>query len=167
MPWQPFHKAIDLPWEKAQAAVAGEANKAQAAAARALRELLENLRGPQGPVADSEVRVVAAGIVAGGGQDPGKIPNPHIRAHAAEGRLFREAAEFAAEANGLARRTFSQMDLYPTVAGELKRTAAALKSQVAALGANRNKPWRGDEKEAAAAAWAVLAESNRLQGRRS
>ena len=161
MPWQPFHQVIDLPWEKAQAATASEANKAQAAAAHALRELLENLRDPRGSEADSGIRVVAAGIVAGGGQDPGQIPNPHIRAHAAEGRLCREAAESAAAANSLTRRTFSQKDLYPTLAEELKRTAAVLRSQVAALGAKQIKPWRREEKEAAAAAWGALAESNR------
>ncbi len=161
MPWQPFHQVIDLAWEKAQAAMSGVAEKAQAAATRALRELIENLRDQGGLETDSEVRVVAAGIVAGGGQDPGQIPNPHIRAHAAEGRLFRKAAECAAEANRLSRRTFSQKDLYPTLARELKRTVAVLKSQVAALGAKRIKPWRGEEKEAATAAWAALAESDR------
>ena len=161
MPWQPFHAVIDLPWEKAQAAKASDANKAQVAATHALRDVLDNLRDLRGSETEAEPRVVAAGIVAGAGQDPGQIPNPHFRAHAAEGRLFRKAAEFAAEANGLTRRTFSQKDLYSALAGELKRTAAVVKSQVAALGAKRIKPWRGEEKEAAAAAWAALAESDR------
>ena len=164
MPWQPFHAVIDLPWEKAEAAMAGNASKAQAAATRSLRELLRKLRdtrrGPRGSGdegSDRGVEVVAAGIVAGGGQNPAQIPNPHIRAHAAEGRLFRESAERAAQANGLTWRSFAQKSLYPTVAAELRYSVAALRSKVAALGAGRIKPWRGEEKEAAAAAWAALA----------
>jgi hypothetical protein len=152
--WQPFHAVIDLPWKEALAATRGAANEAQAAAARALRELQKQIR-------DAGLELQTAGIVAGGTLDPAQIANPHIRAHAAEGRFFREAAERGAQACGLAWRTFAQKNLYATAAPEIGCTVESLKSRVTALGATRIQPWRADEKEAALAAWVVLAGQTR------
>ncbi|MBI1940339.1 MAG: hypothetical protein HYS33_02390 [Acidobacteria bacterium] len=148
--WQPFHAVIDLPWKEAVAATREAAREAQVAAAHALRELQKRLR-------DAGLELQSAGIVAGGTLDPAQIANPHIRAHAAEGRFFREAAERGAEACGLAWRTFAQKSLYAMAATEIGCTVESLKSRVTALGTTRIKPWRADEKEAALAAWVVLA----------
>jgi hypothetical protein len=141
---------MNLPWKEAEAATKEAAQAAQAAAARSLRQL-------QNQVRDLGLELRGAGIVAGGSQDPAQIGNPHIRAHAAEGRFFREAAERGADACGLARRTFTQKNLYQTAAPEMGCSVGALKSRVTALGGTRIKPWRADEKEAALAAWVVLA----------
>ncbi len=154
-PWQPFHAVMDLPWNEAVAATRKAASAAQAAAARGLCELQKQVR-----VLGFELR--AAGIVAGGGQDPAHIGNAHIRAHAAEGQLFREAAERGADACGLERRTFALKSLYQTAAPEIGCSVAALKSRITALGATRIKPWRAEEKEAALAAWVVLAGRARM-----
>lgn len=99
----------------------------------------------------------AAGIVTSSTQNPARITNPHIRAHAAEGQFFREAAERGTDACGLPRRTIMLKNLYETLAPEMGCSIEALKSRVAALGAAGIKPWRAEEKEAALAAWVVLA----------
>ena len=148
-PWQPFHAVMDLPWKEAVAATRPAAKEAQAAAARGLRALQEQLR-------DSGLELQAAGIV-GGTVDPAQIANPHIRAHAAEGRFFREAAERGAETCGLVLRTLTQKSLYETAAPEIGCSVEVLKARLTALGAKRIKPWSADEKEAALAAWVVLA----------
>ncbi len=148
--WQPFHAVMDLPWKEALAATKEVAREARAAAAHGLGELQKQLR-------ESGIGLQGAGIVGGSSLDPAQIGNPHIRAHAAEGRFFREAAERGADSCGLQRRTFAQKSLYETAAPEIGCSVAALKSRVTALGAKRIKPWRADEKEAALAAWVVLA----------
>src|SRR5262245_16785453 len=56
-------------------------------------DLLEHCR-----TAGHEVR--RAGLVVGSQIDPAKIANPHIRAHALEGRLFRTVLEDALTAQG-------------------------------------------------------------------
>jgi hypothetical protein len=148
--WQPFHVVMDLPWKEALVATRESAREAGAASARGLREIQKELRH-QG------LELKGAGIVATGSQDPARIGSPHIRAHAAEGRFFREAAERGAHTCGLARRTFAQKNIYEASAPEMGCSVATLKSRVAALGAARIKPWRAEEKEAALAAWVVLA----------
>jgi hypothetical protein len=147
--WQPFHAVMDLPWEKALAATRPAAQAARAAGARSLRELQTRARG-------AGAKWVGAGIVAGGAIDPATIGNPHIRAHAAEGRFFREAAEAGADACRLARHTFPQKSVFQEVAAVFGCSVATLKTRATALGAGRIKPWGAEEKEAAVAAWAVL-----------
>jgi hypothetical protein len=148
--WQPFHAVMDLPWKEAQVATKEVAREAREAAARGLRELQKQLR-------DSGIELQGAGIVGGSSLDPAQIGNPHIRAHAAEGQFFRQAAERGAGACGLFTRTFAQKSLYEIAAPEIGCSVKALKLRATALGAKRIKPWRADEKEAALAAWVVLA----------
>src|SRR5207302_8235184 len=47
-----------------------------------------------------------AGLVVGSDCDPTTIANPHIRVHAAEGRLFRTVVEQALAHNGIPSSTF-------------------------------------------------------------
>jgi hypothetical protein len=96
------------------------------------------------------------GIVAGSDQDPSKIGNPHIRAHAAEGRLFREAIEAGADSLHLSRCCFLEKEIYETAAAELRLSVAAVKKRAAEFGASVGRPWRGDEKVAAVSAWVML-----------
>lgn len=152
MPWQPFHPVMDLPWKEALAAVRADAKQAEKAATQAVRKLQKAVR-------DLGLELRSAAIVAGSILDPGQIPNPHIRAHAAEGQFFREAAARAVEACGLPHRTFAQKTLYAVGAAKLGVSPEKLRSRLTALGARRVKPWGGDEKEAALAAWLALVES--------
>ena len=148
--WQPYHVVMDLPWDEAERAVKETARIIRKAASKAISEWAAEAR-------TSDFDLSGVGVVAGSLQDPSKIGSPHIRAHAAEGRLYREALETGADKLKLFRRCFAEDDLYETVAAELGLSVATLKERVCEFGVAVGSPWRADEKAAAAAAWAVLA----------
>jgi hypothetical protein len=107
------------------------------------------------------VSVRGVGIVVGSVIDPRRIANPHIRAHASEGALFRRVVEDAARRRGLGSVVTLERDVYATAARALRRPTARVKRAVAALGATVEGSWRAEEKTAAAAAWLVLARRSR------
>jgi hypothetical protein len=101
--------------------------------------------------------LAGAGVVGGSELDPERIANPHIRAHAAEGRLFRGVVEDAARGCGLTCTTFVERELLAYAAAVLSRSEASLGRALAELGRGLPPPWRREQKAAAAAAWVVLA----------
>jgi hypothetical protein len=103
------------------------------------------------------VKLRGVGLVVGSVIDPAQIANPHIRAHAAEGALFRRVVHEAALRQRLGTITVLERDVYATAARLTSRTAVTVKGIVAELGNTLDGPWRADEKTAAAAAWVVLA----------
>jgi hypothetical protein len=111
---------------------------------------------------DGGYQLVGAGVVVGSEVDPERIANPHIRAHAAEGRLFRSVVEDAVLACGLTCTTFVERELFANAAAILTRSEASLKGDLAELGHGLNRPWRQEQKAAAAAAWVVLASIRRV-----
>jgi hypothetical protein len=148
--WQPYHVLMDLPWDEAEAAVQPTARTIRIAASKAVSEWARDARA-------SGFRLYGVGLVAGSLQDPSKVGSPHIRAHTAEGKLYRDALETGADRLKVFRRCFAEGDLYETAAAELGLSAAGLKERVSAFGVGVGRPWRADEKAATAAAWAVLA----------
>jgi hypothetical protein len=100
--------------------------------------------------------VKAIGIVGAKDRDLSRIGNYHIRAHAAEGLLFRRVLDRAAEANGLRYRIFPEREFDQILKAELGKQAAALKTDIGQLGRSLPPPWRSDEKLAATAAWLML-----------
>jgi hypothetical protein len=97
------------------------------------------------------------GLVVGSDTDPTKLANPHVRAHASEGRLFREVLEEAAAACELPCLVLVERDAYEAAAQDLHRRPDALQRTVAELGRAVPGPWRAEEKTAALAAWLALA----------
>ena len=101
-------------------------------------------------------RCAAAGLVVGSLIDPATVGNPHIRAHASEGRLFRTVVEQALHERGVT----CQIHLDRAIASEASRTLGlgeeAIKKSVAGWGTTLGQPWRVDEKTAATAAWIAL-----------
>ena len=148
--WQPYHVVMDLPWDEAEVAVKPTARIIRIAAFKAISEWAEDAR-------TSGLALSGVGLVAGSLQDPSKVGSPHIRAHTAEGRLYREALERGADELKVFRRCFAERDLYEAAAAELGLSVAGLKERVSGFGAAVGRPWRADEKAASAAAWAVLA----------
>jgi hypothetical protein len=146
---QPYHEVMDLPWVESQRAVGKSAAAIEAIARKALASLIKELES-------KGMRVCGVGIVGAKDRDLARIGNYHIRAHAAEGILFRRVLDLAAEANGLKRRTFSDRELDQTTATELGAQSAGLKRKLNDLGRTLDPPWRADEKQAATAAWLVL-----------
>ena len=146
---QPYHEVMDLPWEESQKAVRKSAAVIEALARKALARLIKEIQS-QG------LKVSGAAIVGARDRDLARIGNYHIRAHAAEGVLFRRVLDLAADANGIKRRTFSDRELEQTAVAELGTEAAVVKRKLNELGRSLEPPWRADEKQAATAAWLVL-----------
>ncbi len=146
---QPYHEVMSLPWEESQQAVRKSARAIEAIARKALGRLIKALQ------ADG-MRVCGAGIVGAKDRDLARIGNYHIRAHAAEGLLFRRVLDLAADVNGLPKRTFPDRELDQIAANELGAESAEVKRRLKDLGLTLAPPWRADEKQAATAAWLVL-----------
>ena len=140
---------MDLPWAESQRAVRKSAAAIEAIARKALARLIKDLQV-------NGMRVCGVGIVGAKDRDLARIGNYHIRAHAAEGVLFRRVLDLAAEANGLKWRTFPDRELDQTAASELGAQSAGVKRKLNDLGRTLDPPWRADEKQAATAAWLVL-----------
>jgi len=151
---QPYHEVMELPWEEAKVRVRKIASKIEAVTSKALECLVRDLRA-------GGFLVCGVGVVGAGNRNLEKIGSTHIRAHAAEGVLFRQVLEFAAAANGLPCRTFDERSLEETASRELERPATTLKTKLAEIGKLAGPPWRADEKAAATAAWLALASSGR------
>jgi hypothetical protein len=147
---QPYHEVLDLPWGKAQVAVRKIASRIEKRAAKEIARLVREAR------ADGFV-VCGVGIVGAGDRNLEKIGSTHIRAHAAEGVLFRAVLETAAAANDLPNRRFDERSLDATAELELKLSIAKIKTHLAEMGRSAGSPWRADEKAAATAAWLALA----------
>jgi hypothetical protein len=143
---QPYHEVMELPWAKAQVAVRKLTRVVEQMATKALAQLINDLQA-------QHYRVNQIGIVGAPQRSLEKIGSPHIRAHAAEGVLFRHVLELAAENNGIRYRTFEEQKLKTLAAAELRIPGADLEQRLVALGRAIGRPWRADEKAAAASAW--------------
>ena len=97
-----------------------------------------------------------AALVVGSVIDPAHVGNPHIRAHASEGRLFREVVEDALRSKGVTVSVIVEKALASEAVRRLGRSEVEIKGAVAALGRGVDGPWRADEKAAATAAWMLL-----------
>ena len=151
---QPYHPVMELPWPQAEAAVKKVAARLNAAAAAELGKLVRGCRA-------FAATVVGVGIVGAGRRDLERIGNFHIRAHAAEGVLFRVVLEAAAEANGLPSSLFPERGLEEALAPIVGLPVPQLRARLSDLGRAVGSPWRADEKAAALAAWAVLVQGPR------
>ena len=75
-----------------------------------------------------------AALVVGSQIDPARIANPHIRAHALEGRLFRSAVEETLQTHEIRTEILLERDAYPSVAARLKQSSDDLKRTIQDLG---------------------------------
>lgn len=97
------------------------------------------------------------GVVVGSVVDPASITNPHIRAHASEGRLFHTVLKEAARKSGVRPTVVLEREVYAAAARALRRPPHQIRRVVTELGRAVGGPWRAEEKTAAVAAWLVLA----------
>ena len=147
--FQPYHKVMDLPWSESEKRVVPFVRAIEKIAAKTLAELVHELKS-QG------MGVVGVGISGAADRDLSKIGNYHIRAHAAEGLLFRQVLEFAAKANKLPHCAFIEKTLQTEAASRLGCTTAKLHNSLHTLGRSAGPPWRADHRVAATAAWLAL-----------
>ena len=146
---QPYHEVMEMPWDQSQKAVRSYVRVIETVARKGLADLIKKLR-------NDGFTVKAVGIVGARDRDLARIGNYHIRAHAAEGVLFRRVLDLAAEANGLKWRTFADKQFDQIAAAELGPKAASVRKSLSQMGRVVSPPWRADEKQAATAAWLVL-----------
>jgi hypothetical protein len=97
-----------------------------------------------------------ASLVAGSQVDPATIANPHIRAHALEGQLFRSVLEQALNSHGIGAVVFLERDAYAKATMQVKKSGADVWRTIQDFGRFTNGPWRREQKLAALAAWFSL-----------
>jgi hypothetical protein len=146
---QPYHRFMELPWEKAVVAVQPLVASIENEANTTIESLLRDL-------GDGGWRVRAIGVVGSAPRPLEKIGNYHIRAHAAEGMLFRRVLESAARQANVASFGFSEKEV-PEAAAATLGDAAYVARRLKILGREAGPPWRSDERSAATAAWLALA----------
>jgi len=147
--FQPYHEVMDLPWNESEKKVVPFIRAIEKVAAKALAQLIHELQS-------EGLKIIGVGIAGSADRDLTKIGNYHIRAHAAEGLLFRQVLEFAARANKLPHRTFIEKSLQPQAASELGFTVTKLNNSLTNLGRALGPPWRANQRVAASAAWLAL-----------
>jgi hypothetical protein len=149
---QPYHEVMELPWSEAELAVQPFVRAIEEVASTTLAALIAELQA-----SGFEVRTV--GIVGSGDRKLEKIGNEHIRAHAAEGILFRRVLEVAAARNKVRHRTLTEDVLDAIATSELHPPVGTVGDTLKALGRKAGPPWRADERVAATVAWLGLSSS--------
>jgi len=150
---QPYHAGFGTA-QTSQAVIRRLVRRIERCAARSLRQLVREY-------GRSGVRPRTAGIAVGSVIDPNRIGNPHIRAHALEGALFRRVAAEALRALRIGSTVVIEREVYGTAARAARVTERQLKGIVAELAGQVSGRWRSEEKTAAAAACLALASRRR------
>jgi hypothetical protein len=99
---------------------------------------------------------VRAALVVGSVIDPTHVGNPHIRAHASEGRLFRTVLESALRTHDIACDIIVEKQLAQRAAIGLRCPDGEIRRTLAAFGKTLGGTWRAEEKAASTAAWLAL-----------
>jgi hypothetical protein len=100
--------------------------------------------------------IARACLVIGSQLDPASIADPHIRAHALEGQLFRSALEEALNAHGIRTASLLERDAYVIAGAQLKKRCDDVRQTIQNLGRSIDAPWRAEQKLAAVSAWFSL-----------
>jgi hypothetical protein len=137
----PYHTVMELPWNEAVIAVQPLVDAIQAVSDQVLSALLEDMQS-------RGIDVQSVAVVGSPPRDLSRIGNYHIRAHAAEGVLFREVLVASAGKHRLRVAAHSEE--------ELKSHVAKMKPTLTKLGRAAGPPWRADERLAACAALLAL-----------
>src|SRR6184192_3134210 len=83
-----------------------------------------------------------AALVVGSRIDPASIANPHIRAHAFEGQLFRTVLEEALQAQRIRTDVFIERNAYAQGAAKLKESNENVRRMIQNFGRATQGPWR-------------------------
>jgi len=138
----PYHPTIELP-ERQGAALSD----------KAVKEVRRTAASEMGKLLQEHAGIKRAAMVVGSVIDPDSLGNPHVRVHALEGKLFRDVVAAALAEQGIDCGVLVERDAYTKVATAASTQEQRLRTQIAALGQGRIKPWRSEEKLATLAAW--------------
>jgi hypothetical protein len=100
--------------------------------------------------------ITRAALVVGSQVDPDSIANPHIRAHALEGQLFRSVLEEALQTCHIPTQILVERNAYAQAAARLKESNENVRRVIQNLGRSGQGSWRAEQKQAALAAWLAL-----------
>ena len=146
---QPHHEVMELPWSDAQAAVRQLELGIEKVATKVVAALMNEIQS-------KGFSVSGVGVVGSPDRKLERIGNAHIRAHAAEGILFRRVLEVAAANHNLQYRSFSDRSFEEVTFPQLHTKPQEIKNTLVLIGRAAGKPWRADERAAAVAAWLML-----------
>jgi hypothetical protein len=147
--FQPFHAVLELPWEEAEIAVRPVEAAIVALAAEAIAQVVHEVRS-------RGFGIERVAVVGAPERNLASIGNPHIRAHAAEGVLYRRVLELGAAAIGLATTLAVEKQLLARAPALLGLSTGEFTESLAGFGQVLGRPWRSDEKLAATGAWLAL-----------
>jgi hypothetical protein len=145
---QPYHAAMGKLETEAKE-INRRTDIVQRVAKQSVTELLADYRRKGYAIAH-------ACLVVGSQLDPATIGNPHIRAHALEGRLFRSTLEQSLKMHGIRTVILLERDAYAAAAVQLKESLNDVRQTIQELGRSAKAPWRAEQKLAALAAWVAL-----------
>ena len=149
----PYHPTIELQQRQGAALSERAVKEVRRIAAQEMRKVLAEFAG-----------IRRAGMVVGSVIDPDSLGNPHVRVHALEGKLFREVVAEALAQEQIHCGVLVERDAYAKAAADVASSEPKLRTEIAALGHGRIKPWRSEEKLATLAArWSM----QRMQEKRS
>ena len=97
-----------------------------------------------------------AALVVGSQVDPDSIANPHIRAHAFEGQLFRSVLKEALQAHRIRTEVLIERNAYAQGAVKLKESNEYVRRVIQNFGQATQGSWRAEQKLAALGAWIAL-----------
>ena len=151
--FQPYHEVMDLPWDRAVQAARKAEHALDAIASAALGVLIADLE-------TQRLTIRGVGIVGAPERNLAAIGSPHIRAHAAEGVLYRKVLEAGAKANNVPYLAFPERQIEDIAVSRLGLSSGILRGHLAEFGQQLGRPWRADEKASAMAAWLALYTAN-------
>ena len=97
-----------------------------------------------------------AALVVGSQIDPHSVTNPHIRAHALEGQLFRSVLQESLHGHGIRTEVLLEREAYGKADVELKQSNENVRRAIQNFRRHTEGPWRAEQKLAALAAWLAL-----------
>ena len=145
---QPYHAAMGK-LERDARKINQRVDVVRGIAQRSIATLLAGYRR-------QNLRIRRAALVVGSQIDPDSIANPHIRAHAFEGRLFRSVLEESLRAHRIRANILIERHAYAHAVEELKQTNQNVRRKIQDFGREMETPWRAEQKLAAVAAWLAL-----------
>ena len=151
-PWvpeslHPYHHELGDSGPAGEQARRRGCRAARQATRRAVRTLVSQMKS-------HGLEPCAAAVVVSSLVQPERIHGAHPRAHAEEGKLYREAVEAAL--GKLHSATFLERNVRALAAARLGQTERQVNAMLKAFSHEVGTPWRAPEKQAALAAWLAL-----------
>jgi hypothetical protein len=145
---QPYHAAMGK-LETDARKINRRVRVVRSIAQRSIATLLDGYR-------QQNFTIKRAALVVGSQIDPHSVTNPHIRAHALEGQLFRSVLQESLHAHRILSDVLIERDAYARAAVDLKQSNEKVRRVIQKFGRDTEAPWRAEQKLAAVAAWVAL-----------